>query len=49
MAYKLTEDDNQPQDGLTLIDRIIKNADSFDITIDEKPAKKAKKNKKSKS
>ena len=47
--HSLDEDDNQPQDGLTLIDRIIKNADSFDITIDEKPAKKAKKNKKSKS
>lgn len=47
--HSLDEDDNQPQDELSLIDRIIKNADSFDITIDEKPVKKAKKNKKSKS
>lgn len=47
--HSLDEDDNQPQDGLSLIDKIIKNADTFDVTIDEKPAKKAKKNKKSKS
>ena len=43
--HSLDENDNQP---LSLIDRIIKNADNFDITIDEKPVKKAKKNKKSK-